>query len=253
MVDKGKGMLKTNTVSFPLSEETIFIVFPLSETNIIPDADNPLSLSWVGFSGYMIEHYLLRGGITPVYPISYDTSDHKIRMHFGEINAAAHKPANRYCTMVSNLYAIFALLLDNCYKTTYPEKYSDNYFFIKALEYIEIYYRTNVSIENLADNIGISRKHLYLIFKHAISIPPKNYLIFFRLDKAASLLEGRNLSVEEISQMVGYATPNYFAKEFKRITGFSPTTYKEKIRKKEISPYCSPIGEISSQILSKQE
>ena len=48
------------------------------------------------------------------------------------------------------------------------------------------------------------------------------------MEKAASLLSNRNLSIEQISVLVGYKNPFYFSKEFKRYYGVSPSKYQGK-------------------------
>jgi YesN/AraC family two-component response regulator len=57
---------------------------------------------------------------------------------------------------------------------------------------------------------------------------PVEYLIRHRIGKAASLFKEENLSVGEVSEMTGFADSNYFSRQFKKKTGFSPREYKKR-------------------------
>ena len=54
----------------------------------------------------------------------------------------------------------------------------------------------------------------------------RNYLLEFRMHKAANLLVGTNLSVKEIANNVGYTDQLVFSKAFKRQFGLSPKNYR---------------------------
>lgn len=51
----------------------------------------------------------------------------------------------------------------------------------------------------------------------------------FRIHEARRLLREKNVSVREVSMLVGYYDANYFAKVFKRITGMNPSEYRDSV------------------------
>ena len=53
------------------------------------------------------------------------------------------------------------------------------------------------------------------------------YIIEFRINKAKELLHQKDLKLVEIAEKLGFNDANYFAKTFKKITGITPTQYKE--------------------------
>ena len=55
----------------------------------------------------------------------------------------------------------------------------------------------------------------------------KQYLIYYRIEKAVRRLKLSNQSVQEIAESVGYANQFYFAREFHRLTGVTPTEYRK--------------------------
>ncbi|UUZ97575.1 AraC family transcriptional regulator [Paenibacillus sp. P25] len=77
----------------------------------------------------------------------------------------------------------------------------------KALEYIETNYSHSMSVESMADQIGLSRKYLARRFKEATGRTPQDFLVQYRISKAADLLSEPSLSVSEIAYSVGYRDP----------------------------------------------
>ena len=56
-----------------------------------------------------------------------------------------------------------------------------------------------------------------------------SYLTAFRIHEARRLLREKNVSVREVSMLVGYYDANYFAKVFKRLTGMNPSEYRDSV------------------------
>ena len=96
-----------------------------------------------------------------------------------------------------------------------------------AIEYIHCNYANDVTVDDIAQALGITRKHLYAVFRYVFHISPKQYLIYYRMEKACKRLKTTDQSIQEISEMVGYANPFYFSKEFKRLIGMPPSEYRK--------------------------
>ncbi|CZT36685.1 AraC-like ligand binding domain-containing protein [Rhizobium sp. 9140] len=82
-------------------------------------------------------------------------------------------------------------------------------------------------VEELARVSGLSRAHFSRVFSATEGMPPAEFVMRKRLQRAAKLLtQAANLSVKEISLMSGFDEPNYFAKVFRRHFGASPTEFR---------------------------
>ena len=82
--------------------------------------------------------------------------------------------------------------------------------------------------QRLADLPG-SQEHLSRIFKTYYGISPLQYVLALRIELARQLLTQSNQAVAAIAQQVGFATPAYFAKTFKRIVGTTPDRYRKEL------------------------
>ena len=95
----------------------------------------------------------------------------------------------------------------------------------KSLQFIDYNYSRDIDIEDVAESAGISRSHLYRIFMQHVSMPPNEYLMRYRINKAAALLKAGNLSVGEVAYSTGFSDQLYFSRVFKRHMGVPPSRY----------------------------
>ncbi|WP_245519911.1 AraC family transcriptional regulator [Neorhizobium sp. R1-B] len=82
-------------------------------------------------------------------------------------------------------------------------------------------------VGELAEIVGLSRAHFSRSFAESEGVPPAEYVLQQRLQRAAKLLtKGDFLPVKEVSIMCGFDDPNYFAKVFRRVYGITPTEFR---------------------------
>lgn len=97
----------------------------------------------------------------------------------------------------------------------------------KIIEYIKNHYMEDITLDDLAKMVYLSPTYLSYLFKKQLGITFKEYLINIRLKKSKELIETTDLSIGEISKMVGIEDQNYFSRLFKRKFGVSPLNYKK--------------------------
>lgn len=89
----------------------------------------------------------------------------------------------------------------------------------------EIY--SNISLEEIASQVNISRSYLKLLFSKFCDLSPKEYYRKLRLREAIRLLAD-GVSVSKIAEMMNFSYPNHFTQFFKKETGLSPTEYRSR-------------------------
>lgn len=91
------------------------------------------------------------------------------------------------------------------------------------IQYIHEHFSENITLNDLANQVYISRNYLSQIFKKATGISFNQYLTQVRMEKAkAMILEGKYL-IYEIAERVGFKNVPYFSTLFKKHTGLNPT------------------------------
>ena len=83
-------------------------------------------------------------------------------------------------------------------------------------------------MEDIADNCGLNRSYFGKIFKEALGRTPQEFLLNYRMTKAAELLKLTALSIGDISKAVGYDNQLHFSRAFKNINHISPREWRNK-------------------------
>ncbi|HVU94293.1 MAG TPA: two-component regulator propeller domain-containing protein [Puia sp.] len=97
-------------------------------------------------------------------------------------------------------------------------------------------FSTQLSVEFLSRQVGMSRSSLYRKILEITGETPVEYIRSFKLEKAAILLEKSDLTVAEVAYQTGFTTPNYFARAFKAKFNILPSEYSAQKRKRRENP-----------------
>lgn len=98
------------------------------------------------------------------------------------------------------------------------------------LEYIHNNFSNNVTLEDIAETVHISKSECCRCFKKYLRMSPFEYLMQYRIIEASSILKNTNKSISEIMNLVGFNDASYFTKIFKRFTKYTPTQYRKQIK-----------------------
>ncbi|GIO13641.1 hypothetical protein J19TS2_31960 [Cohnella xylanilytica] len=118
-------------------------------------------------------------------------------------------------------------LVDQSIDNVMKKKTSD-VLMLSAKDYIERNLSSDLSIDMLADYLGISGSYFSLLFKQHFGDTFVEYVTKQRMEMAKSLLALSDKSVTVVGQMVGYAERRYFTRVFSKYTGMLPSEYREK-------------------------
>ena len=102
----------------------------------------------------------------------------------------------------------------------------NSFYASRAKQFINENYSRDISIQDIADQLHISRNHLCRVFKETNSSTLLNYITELRMEKAKELLLSGVLSVNEVAEKVGFNNATYFIKKFKQNFGVTPYQFK---------------------------
>ncbi|MEG2374197.1 MAG: AraC family transcriptional regulator [Niameybacter sp.] len=98
-----------------------------------------------------------------------------------------------------------------------------------VIDYMEQHYRDDITLEQLAEQIGVTKYYLCRLFKDIYGSKPFDYLNQMRIQKAKEYLVTREqMKVKEIGELVGYHDTSYFCLKFKTYEGCSPVEFRRK-------------------------
>lgn len=221
----GSGTYQTGGCTYTLSAGDAFLVYPNTEIIYRADEDTPWEYAWVGFTGSDAAIILKATDFSPKTPCIFQVENgDEIRRQILHIYDARGGHIEHAVEMTGRLYTMLALFLQSSHKKA--SKNSAGTYVQKGIEYISANYSYNITVEDIAAYVGLSRSHLFRSFEDVTGKSPKEYLTDFRMKQACYLLEHSTLSVAAIANSVGFDNGLYFSKTFRRERGLSPRAYR---------------------------
>lgn len=129
----------------------------------------------------------------------------------------------------SNLIEVISYLIINYSSTSkkYKDLFDDKLIAKESITYIKDSLNTNLSLDELALNVKLSKFHFLRSFKKQTGLTPHQYILTQRIQKAKVLaLNGEKLS--EIAIAVGFNDQSHFIRNFRKIYGYSPKELLDK-------------------------
>jgi AraC family transcriptional regulator len=96
-----------------------------------------------------------------------------------------------------------------------------------VLEYIHEHLDAELCLDQLAAVAHVSPYHFARLFKKSTGLPPHQYVIARRIERAKELLRERErLPLAEVAAEVGFACQSHFTRHFKRLVGVTPRRFR---------------------------
>lgn len=127
------------------------------------------------------------------------------------------------CQLVQLLNTIF---IENTSAKIYTKLTAHDTIVEKAKEYINDNYQLNLSLDDIASELDISKYHFLRLFKEKTYISPHSYLMLRRLEKAKHSLQKGN-SIITTAYDCGFNDQSHLHRRFKAITGTTPKKYQD--------------------------
>lgn len=100
----------------------------------------------------------------------------------------------------------------------------------KILAYISNNYAMPIENKELARLVGYHEYHLNRLFLKSTGMSIRKYIINLRIDEAKRLLINTDLQISDIAEQVGFSNNTYFSSYFKKITDYTPMTYRKSFK-----------------------
>lgn len=98
-------------------------------------------------------------------------------------------------------------------------------------DYIHMHYNEQISLQEIANELHISYSYLSAYFNNHHDEGFNDYLNSVRIEKAKGFLVDPTIQISYVSELVGYSSPGYFTKVFKKLLGITPSTYRRMYMK----------------------
>ena len=94
--------------------------------------------------------------------------------------------------------------------------------------YLEERLHEQLRMEDICTQFGYSRSYLNKLFQSELGVTPLVYATYRKFEKSKALLRETPLNIAQIAAGLGFESPQYFSRVFKRCTGMTPTEFKNR-------------------------
>ena len=223
MADDSKGVTQT----YSIKSMQGFMIFPNQITTYVADRQLPWEYVWLEFDGLRVKSLLDTIGLSLDKPV-YHARNKNLREDMANemLYISCHKDESPF-HLIGHLYLFLDYLLRSAADEQLEHGSKLREFYIhEALTYIEHNFQNEITIEDIAGVCGLNRTYFGKIFKEALGKTPQEFLLNYRMLKAAELLKLTSLSIGDIGLAVGYANQMHFSRAFKNNYGISPREWR---------------------------
>lgn len=223
MADDSKGVTQT----YSIKSMQGFVIFPNQITTYVADKQLPWEYVWLEFDGLRVKSLLDTIGLSLDKPV-YHARNKSLREDMANemLYISRHKDESPF-HLIGHLYLFLDYLLRSAADEQLEHGSKLREFYIhEALTYIEHNFQNEITIEDIAGVCGLNRTYFGKIFKEALGKTPQEFLLNYRMLKAAELLKLTSLSIGDVGLAVGYANQMHFSRAFKNNYGISPREWR---------------------------
>ena len=223
MADDSKGVTQT----YSIKSMQGFMIFPNQITTYVADKQLPWEYVWLEFDGLRVKSLLDTIGLSLDKPV-YHARNKNLREDMANemLYISRHKDESPF-HLIGHLYLFLDYLLRSAADEQLEHGSKLREFYIhEALTYIAHNFQNEITIEDIAGVCGLNRTYFGKIFKEALGKTPQEFLLNYRMLKAAELLKLTSLSIGDVGLAVGYANQMHFSRAFKNNYGISPREWR---------------------------
>lgn len=138
-----------------------------------------------------------------------------------------HSNSRLYAESAATFLAVHLL---QRYSTRKPDlkKYAGGlpqYQLKQAIDYIQAHLETDISLDEIAACVGISRYYFCRLFKQSTGLSPHQFVIQQRVERAKQLLRQGKMSLTAVAIACGFSHSSHLHRHFKRLTGVTPKAF----------------------------
>lgn len=225
MADDAKGVTQT----YSIKSGQGFMLFPHQISTYIADRDLPWEYTWLEFDGLRAKEAIEIAGLSMSHPVyRAKAKDLCVEMMNEMLYIANHSDRSPF-HLIGHLYLFLDYLTRSSASMRLKQGGSIRDFYIKeALTFVEQNFQNDISVEDISSFCGLNRSYFGKIFHETIGKSPQEFLLNYRMTKAAELLKLTRLSIKDIGNAVGYPNQLHFSRAFKNVYGVSPRNWRSE-------------------------
>jgi AraC-like DNA-binding protein len=218
----GEGRLRYENRNYRLSAgDTLLVLVPHNHRYWL-EKNSRWDYFWISMNGEeaLRIHRLILAAAGPVLKLQRSTIDHLADCSL-QLVRGADTPAKASTIAYSAAMALYDDVFSSHAFAT------DQSSMQRVIDHINANLDKPLPVNELAEVSGLSRAHFSRVFAESEGLPPAEFVLQQRMQRAAKLLANAAfLPVKEVAIMSGFDDANYFSKAFRRVYGINPTEFR---------------------------
>lgn len=227
-ITEGEGVFNSaHAKDVPLKAGDLFLLFPGEWHSYHPTSKHGWKSYWIGFKGKNVDDRVKVGFLSvekPIYHVGFSADI--IRLY-----EEAYKRAQEEAPYLQQILAgIVNHLVGLMYALERSMELSKDHTRVDMINLARLRIResleVDLTIQQIAEDLGVSYSNFRKLFKEFTGISPALYQQDLRLQRAKELLATTTLSIKEIAYRLRFESPDYFSSKFKIKTGKKPSEFR---------------------------
>lgn len=227
-ITEGEGVFNSaHAKDVPLKAGDLFLLFPGEWHTYYPTGKHGWKSYWIGFKGKNVDDRVKAGFLSvdkPIYHVGFSAD--VIRLY-----EEAYKRAQEEAPYLQQILAgIVNHLVGLMYALERSMELSKDHTRVDMINLARLRIResleVDLTIQQIAEDLGVSYSNFRKLFKEFTGISPALYQQDLRLQRAKELLATTTLSIKEIAYRLRFESPDYFSSKFKIKTGKKPSEFR---------------------------
>ena len=229
---EGEGIFEsTNQKPTRIKQGDLFLLFPGEWHTYHPLPTKGWKSYWLGFKGKNMDDRVRAGFLSPTKPVySVGFSSEIVHLYEEAFAKAKEEAAYAQQTLagIANhlIGLMYSLERNNLLNKDQNRVDMINRARLRIREALE----SNLTIQQVAQELGISYSNFRKLFKEYTVVAPSMYQQELRLQRAKEMLSTTNMSIKEIAYRLNFESPDYFSSKFKIKSGIKPSDFRSETR-----------------------
>lgn len=222
---EGEGIFQSTHIKpTRLMPGDMFLLFPGEWHTYHPNPEIGWKSYWIGFRGKNMDDRVHAGFLTPDSPIYHVGYSFTLEGLYKRAYEAAVEEAAYSQQLMAG---IVNHLIGMMYSLERNRELSKNQQQVDMISRARMRIResleSDLTIQQIAEELGVSYSNLRKLFKEYTGLSPATYQQELRLLRAKELLSTTELSIKEIAYRLNFENPDYFSAKFKAKMGLKPS------------------------------
>lgn len=226
-VVKGAGSFENeNSKTIKITSGSIIMLHPGIWHRYKPDEGIDWQTYWIGFGGMIARLLIKKTGFTadsPIRTIGYEPN--VIETFTQIIKTSQVEFAGYQQVLASDLMKLFGWIHTSEKRAKFKDDEIDSIIHMSKILLMENHYEP---IASIAQELNIGYSKFRKLFKAYTGMSPGEFRMQHKIRRAMDLLIGKPESVKEVAYELGFESPQYFIRIFKKKAGMTPSEYRKQ-------------------------